>query len=510
MMQNMDGASQVEFSLYLGDLTQLYRYDNTDLTVVGTGYNLVADSGGAVWDSGTSTWDAGSTTWDASTTKADQWSFTNFGAFALTTNGVDTPQIRKADGNFVNMNTGVTGVTLVSGGTGYTVDDVLTMTGGDGSGATAIVVAVSGGIITVLGTNAGGTGYTTPPTGVSGGTGSGATFTATVCDMDVTTAEIFLTRGPHVMVFNTSLSPREFNWCDADDPDTWATAADNLAGSLQIRELKGSIQAAVHLGDRIAVYGEDQMFIVSYLGTQLVFGYKPGINGIGAVSKKAVVAVGKQNYGLSTQGFFITDGVSFKYIDEPQIHAWYENNVNTSQLTKCFAFHDEENTTVRWYFPTDAVETTVYTTYNYTTGAWSFGDVVRTAGEERVVSATPYSGGASGKIYTENTGYNDGTSAVTAWVRTTRLDLSDADRVKELDSIRLGNHNQGLQFRVGWSEEVDATINWDSYLAIDRGFDFTNIRTAGRWLHMELYSNGLNDDWEVHAMEVIGRIEGTR
>ena len=42
------------------------------------------------------------------------------------------------------------------------------------------------------------------------------------------------------------------------------------------------------------------------------------------------------------------------------------------------------------------------------------------------------------------------------------------------------------------------------------GFDFDNIRTAGRWLYLELYSNSLNANWEIMNVELIGRIEGTR
>lgn len=70
-----------------------------------------------------------------------------------------------------------------TGGTGYVVGDVLTITGGSGSGATAKVTAVSSGAVTGLmianqGINYGNSNFTA---GFSGGTGSGiGTATATV------------------------------------------------------------------------------------------------------------------------------------------------------------------------------------------------------------------------------------------------------------------------------------------------------------------------------------------
>lgn len=77
---------------------------------------------------------------------------------------------------------GVTAVALVSGGTGYTVSDTLTLVGGTGTAATLTVTAVSSGVITAASVATHGS-YSVAPSGtlaVTGGTGSGATFTASV------------------------------------------------------------------------------------------------------------------------------------------------------------------------------------------------------------------------------------------------------------------------------------------------------------------------------------------
>jgi hypothetical protein len=71
--------------------------------------------------------------------------------------------------------------TIVSGGTGYTVGDVLTIAGGTGTPATLTVSTVSSGVITgVTGTTSGLYSATpTNPVSVTGGSGSGATFNLT-------------------------------------------------------------------------------------------------------------------------------------------------------------------------------------------------------------------------------------------------------------------------------------------------------------------------------------------
>lgn len=499
---------------YVGDLSQLYQVNLEDgtVTTVGTGYTLSEDTGGAVWDSGTSTWDSGSSIWDAGLVFAEHWSFVNYGSFLFATSGSDSdkPQVRK-DRDFVDMPTGVTGITILTGGTGYVVGEVLTLTGGGGSGATAEVTSVNAGAITGVTMTDAGTGYTTSPVGhTASASGTGATFTHTICDMDVSTVDIFLARGPHILGFNTSNSEKEFIWCDADDPDTWVTTTTNLAGALQIRELKSEIKAAVPLGSRIAVYGDDQMFLVNYLGNEFVFGYQPALDGVGSVSKKAVVAVGARNFGLSQQGFFMTDGASVQYIDDPAVRRWYQNNVASSQVSKAFAFHDEENTQVRWYFPTSSVDITEGLAFNYQSGVWSKIAADKTAGQERVVAPYPVTGTSTGAILLEGLGDNAYQTAMTSYARSKPIDLGNADRVKELSSIRIGFEGDGLQYRIGWSESESGTINWGGYTAMDAGFDFDNLRTAGRWLHFEVYSNTLNADWEVMSVEFIGRTEGSR
>jgi hypothetical protein len=73
---------------------------------------------------------------------------------------------------------------IASGGTGYTVGDVITLVGGTPSSVagTFTVATVSGGVITSIGSSSNFATYTalpTNPVSVTGGTGTGATITAT-------------------------------------------------------------------------------------------------------------------------------------------------------------------------------------------------------------------------------------------------------------------------------------------------------------------------------------------
>lgn len=75
-----------------------------------------------------------------------------------------------------------TAAAIVTAGTGYTLNDVLTVVGGNGTAATIRASAVSGGVITACTVISGGTytGNPANPVSVTGGTGSGATFNLTI------------------------------------------------------------------------------------------------------------------------------------------------------------------------------------------------------------------------------------------------------------------------------------------------------------------------------------------
>jgi hypothetical protein len=325
-----------------------------------------------------------------------------------------------------------------------------------------------------------------------------------------TTAEIMLNRGPHILAFNLSTSKKDFAWSDEDDPELWAAATTNAAGSLQIRELDTEIVAAVPIGDGIAVYGRNQMFIVSYLGAPLYFGYRPAVRGVGAVSKTSVVANGSLNYGLSRQGFWETNGVSFKYIDDAKIRDWAQNNINWEHASKINSFHDVQNTSIVWYVPTATTEPDTHLRYNYQTGEWSKGDIAFTSSADREVFSYPLTASFDGEVNLLGLSNSANGAAISANIQTTALDLGEPDRIKEIQSIRLGYIGNGLRFRVGVSDTPDGTVTWGSYITVSDGYEFHPLYCSGRYLFLDIDTQNVGDVWELQAIDFYGRLGGTR
>lgn len=82
----------------------------------------------------------------------------------------------------VKIGTGpVVAIAIAAAGTGYANGEVLTFTGGNGTGAAGTLTTNGSGVITAVNLTSGGSGYTAAPTvGITTAAGTGASLTATV------------------------------------------------------------------------------------------------------------------------------------------------------------------------------------------------------------------------------------------------------------------------------------------------------------------------------------------
>jgi hypothetical protein len=505
--------------LYAGDLANLYSYrlDTGATNTVGTDYSLVEAAGDTNWDSSSTTWDSTLTVWDEGVVQASRWSFTRFGTWVIGANNVGPMQIKKSNVNFNDLQaTKVSGASVNAGGSGYAIDDTMTHTGGSGSGFTTTVTEVLGGAVVAFEVTNFGTGFVDNDTltqASTSGSGTGFTLDVSVPDCAFTRVRAVARQGPHILAINYSTadndSPFDFAWCSADDPDTWVASATNSAGSLTIRESNTELKCIVPLGSGLAVYSEDQMFLIAYTGAPFYFGYKVTTSsGIGAVSSNAVISVGRKNYGLSRRGLFVTDGSAVEQIGvEEGIEEYIRENIAKTEYPQVSAYHNLVGNEVVWSLPLNAAAPTKEIYYNYKTGAFGVRSSLISAFTESSTFDNAISGDTSGNIYFEGTG----ASAQTTTGETRAHDLGDANSIKELTSIRVGKRGLGNPvIQVGWGEDINSTPVYVDSFTVNETFKEEILRTAGRYLFLKVSSNLPTDTWELTNMEIQGRTSGTR
>lgn len=509
---------------YAGDLSNLYHYkldtDSTD--TVGTGYTGLETGGATTWDSGTTTWDSGGTVWDESENEPSVWSMVNYGSWVLATNNKDKPVIKKSNWNFNTFHDNeVSGAGISSGGSGYVVGDTVTFTGGTGTGFAGTVKEISSGAVTLLEVTNFGSGYSDGDSlaqNTTSGTGTGITLSLTVPDTPFNTVRIFSKLGPHAIAFGYSTdsddSPYSFNWCSADDVDTWIAAASNTAGSLRIREAETKILCVARLGESLAVYTRRQMFIVDYVGLPNIFGYRTALESdVGAVSGKSVVSVGRLNYGFSDKGFFLTDGTKSILIGRDSgMDEYILDRISKTEYNQVSGWHNATDHEIVWYMPLEGVSTNTEVFYNYGTKTWGLRTSTLSVAHKGVFDY-PVSGNSEGEILFEGFQASDQGNAISVSLESKAHDLGEPDRIKEITSIRVGKRGTGTPtISIGWAENIDDTPTYPaggSFL-VDTDFKETNLRVAGRYIFMKIQSSDKNDSWVITNLIIQGRLEGTR
>lgn len=168
-----------------------------------------------------------------------------------------------------------------------------------------------------------------------------------------TRAKILKKLGQHLLAINTDTFPAGIHWSSASAPEDWEPSPINSAGFVPIRDLDSEIVAAVDLGAALGLYSREYMLTFGYVGYPNWFGTPTqALSGIGAVSKDSVVSLGRDNWGLCRGGIFLTNGVSFTYVDRPAVSRWLQETVDWERSNSIAGHYDEQMDLIVWSVPT--------------------------------------------------------------------------------------------------------------------------------------------------------------
>lgn len=301
---------------------------------------------------------------------------------------------------------------------------------------------------------------------------------------------------------------------DADDINDWTPTATNLSIELPLEDLDSPIRAGTHLGSNIAVYGDDQLAFVFWVGAPDYWGRRMGLDGIGAVGKRAVIADGPLNYGVSRNGCWVTDGSSYRYIDQGVLHDYLEDNVNWANRSAIQVMRNDVNHCIEFHFPMGAnVENSEAWSYDPATSGWW--------------QSTPYHVSMERKLYDNCIAAKTGvvylmgespTTAAALSLSTKPLlmqtpqgaSLHEGSLVDEIEIFAKAATN--IEFRYGVCEDIDGSFTWTSWTTLQT--DLTTYRgwrlPSGVFHKLELRSIAANWSLDLQGFIFYGMTEGSK
>jgi hypothetical protein len=157
------------------------------------------------------------------------------------------------------------------------------------------------------------------------------------------------------------------------------------------------------------------------------------------ISPNAAVDVGGVVYFMDKGNFYLYNG-SVQVIP-CTVKDYVFSNLNQGQAYKVFAAENREFSEVTWFYPVgeDNTEITNYVTFNYEEGAWSIGTLDRGAwtygGTREYPLASSVVDGGDNYLYEHEVGYDADGSAMTAYVESGGIEISDGERFAFMSRI---------------------------------------------------------------------------
>lgn len=323
-----------------------------------------------------------------------------------------------------------------------------------------------------------------------------------------------LKRANQLFALGTDNTNKEVAWSHADNIENWTAEASTLAGALTLEDLDTGIRAGSKLSGNIAVYAEDQMGLLFFVGAPFYFGGKVELDGIGAVGKMAVCSEGPLNYGMGRNGCWQTDGRSYRYIDNGVLSGYLQETVNWDQAGKCLVFRNDVNRCIEFHFPAgDEVEVSEAWSYDPQTQGWGQAVPMQLAAERRLFSRPL--GAKDGSVYlleadAEAAGALNLKTKPLLLQQTNGHPLRGAALVDEVELMM--KEASSVEFRYGVAERLDGPWDFSEWkpIASNMAAHQHGLSISGVYHKLEFRSTQANWSFDLQGFALYGLADGRR
>lgn len=238
-----------------------------------------------------------------------------------------------------------------------------------------------------------------------------------------------------------ALAPRNNNrivaWADQEtltaDTD-WVGTATNTAGYFELPG-QGELSAARRVRDGTMIWSVTDVWLMTYIGGDLVYSFRQVGDKCGIIGPQAVVVNDTGAYWMSHNGFYRYDG--FAQPIPCDVHDYVFGSINRTYAHYIWALDNPSFGEVTWFYPHAAqTEITRYVTYNYRENHWATGTLVRTAGVpmQPGTSTFPVMIGSTGTVFDHETGTGRNSEG-TPSLESGPIELGDGDRLLQIQKV---------------------------------------------------------------------------
>ena len=225
------------------------------------------------------------------------------------------------------------------------------------------------------------------------------------------------------------IDPMLIAFSDQESATNWEPTATNTAGSLRLSS-GSQIVGGLRSRQEILIWTDTSLYSMQFVGAPFTFGVNLINENVGLISPNAAINAPDSVYWMARDGFYTYSGSVKRLVCS--VLNYVLDDFNSSQAFKTIAFTNKEFNEVGWFYcSSSSTEIDRYVTYNYLEGAWSIGNLSRTAWLDEGVFEKPRATGkdsGTGYLYVhEDSDDDDGSPMDNVFIESGDIDIEDGD-----------------------------------------------------------------------------------
>ena len=178
-------------------------------------------------------------------------------------------------------------------------------------------------------------------------------------------------------------------WSGLGNYTTWAPSLATEAGTLQLLDTPGPITGLKSLGDYVVAFKAKSMYLGTYQGNQIQWGFRCVSDDIGTVANESIVSNGLALFFVGQDSFYrfagdlpVDIGVGIK--------EWFFADLDSENTSLICSLYDRFRDLIYWFYPSTATGGGVldkWVCYHIATGRWGAGTNTIEAAMESIAAS---------------------------------------------------------------------------------------------------------------------------
>jgi len=354
---------------------------------------------------------------------------------------------------------------------------------------------------------------------------AGATSTPTIAKQVMVSD-----RDRHIIAFGCDTEanpgvqdPLAIRFSSQESLTDWASTATNTAGELRLGS-GSEIVTAVETRQQILVYTDESLYAMQFLGPPFTFGVNLVSENITTMGPLCAVAVEDNVFWMGQKEFYVYGGTVQRL--PCTVRDFVFDDINLNQREKIVASTNTSFSEVWWFYPSASSDTNDrYVVYNYEQKVWYFGAMARSFWMDRGIFDQPIAAGPNNYLYSQETGFDDDGSALTAYIESSQIDIADGDQFSFIRRMipdltfrgsTAGSPSANITVKTrnfpggNYLQSTSSAITKSASVPVEQFTDQVHLRLRGRSFAMRVESTASGVGWRLGSPRLDVRPDGRR